>query len=71
MGDRSSYASGTFCWTDLATSDPERARRLYAELFGWQPEGSRPSPAAAPTPCCVARNPTGAYFALFAGRFDR
>jgi predicted enzyme related to lactoylglutathione lyase len=38
MGDRSSYTPGTFCWTDLATSDPERARRFYAELFGWQPE---------------------------------
>jgi uncharacterized protein len=38
MGDRSSYAPGTFCWTDLATSDPDRARRFYAELFGWEPE---------------------------------
>jgi predicted enzyme related to lactoylglutathione lyase len=38
MGDRTSYAPGTFCWTDLATSDPERARRFYAELFGWDRE---------------------------------
>jgi uncharacterized protein len=38
MGDRTGYAPGTFCWTDLATSDPERARRFYAGLFGWEHE---------------------------------
>lgn len=26
---------GTFCWIELATTDPEAAKRFYAELFGW------------------------------------
>jgi uncharacterized protein len=26
---------GTFCWADLMTRDPERARKFYSELFGW------------------------------------
>jgi predicted enzyme related to lactoylglutathione lyase len=30
-----SYAQGTPSWVDLATSDPEAARRFYAGLFGW------------------------------------
>ena len=27
---------GTFCWADLITPDPERAKQFYAGLFGWQ-----------------------------------
>lgn len=30
-----SYVQGTPSWVDLATSDPEGARRFYAGLFGW------------------------------------
>ena len=26
---------GAPCWVDLMTSDPERARQFYTELFGW------------------------------------
>lgn len=32
------YASGTFCWVDLATSDPDGAKAFYAQLFGWSAE---------------------------------
>lgn len=28
-------AHGAFCWTELATTDDEAARKFYAELFGW------------------------------------
>jgi uncharacterized protein len=35
MGKRSSYAPGTFSWVDLATTDPDDAKRFYAGLFGW------------------------------------
>jgi len=35
MGKRSSYGPGTFCWTDLATTDPDAAKDFYARLFGW------------------------------------
>ena len=27
---------GTFCWADLVTGDPARAKQFYSGLFGWQ-----------------------------------
>jgi len=36
MGERSEYAPGTFCWSELATSDQEAAKAFYGALFGWQ-----------------------------------
>ena len=36
MGKRESYAPGTFCWVDLATTDAEGAKTFYCELFGWE-----------------------------------
>ena len=38
MGERTSYAPGTFCWVGLATSDPAAAERFYMGLFGWDAE---------------------------------
>jgi predicted enzyme related to lactoylglutathione lyase len=38
MGERTSYAPGTFSWVDLATSDQEAAKAFYGSLFGWEPE---------------------------------
>ncbi len=38
MGERSGYAPGTFSWVDLATPDPEGAKRFYADLLGWDHE---------------------------------
>jgi predicted enzyme related to lactoylglutathione lyase len=37
-GPRRTGAIGTCCWNELATPDIARARRFYAELFGWQVE---------------------------------
>lgn len=34
------HAPGTFCWFDLATTDPAAARAFYTELFGWRAEDS-------------------------------
>jgi predicted enzyme related to lactoylglutathione lyase len=36
MGERTPYTPGTFCWTDLTTSDQDAAKVFYCELFGWQ-----------------------------------
>ena len=36
MGERISYAPGTFSWTDLVTTDVSGAKAFYSELFGWQ-----------------------------------
>ena len=38
MGERDSYAPGTFCWIDLATPDAAGATAFYAALFGWDPQ---------------------------------
>ena len=35
MGKRDRYEPGTFCWVDLATTDPEGAKAFYSALFGW------------------------------------
>lgn len=36
MGKRKSYEPGTFCWADLATTEPEGAKTFYGDLFGWE-----------------------------------
>ena len=38
MGKRDRYEPGTFCWVDLATTDPDGAKAFYGELFGWEAE---------------------------------
>jgi predicted enzyme related to lactoylglutathione lyase len=38
MGQREHYEPGTFCWVDLATTDPAGAKAFYTELFGWEAE---------------------------------
>jgi predicted enzyme related to lactoylglutathione lyase len=36
MGVRESYAPGTFCWSDLGTTDAEAATAFYTRVFGWE-----------------------------------
>ena len=35
MGQRTEYPPGTHSWVDLATTDPDAAKRFYGDLFGW------------------------------------
>jgi predicted enzyme related to lactoylglutathione lyase len=35
MTDTPLHAPGTFCWVDLATTDPGRAKGFYTAVFGW------------------------------------
>ena len=35
MGERTSYAPGTFSWVDLNTDDQEASKAFYADLLGW------------------------------------
>ena len=32
------HPAGTFCWIDLATTDPAAAKAFYTELMGWRAE---------------------------------
>ncbi len=43
MGKRSSYAPGTFCSVDLATTDADGATAFYGGLFGWEGEDVHPA----------------------------
>ena len=36
MGERASYAPGTFCWAALGTSDAEAAKAFYTRVVGWE-----------------------------------
>jgi predicted enzyme related to lactoylglutathione lyase len=36
MGERSAYTPGTFCWSELTTSDQGAAKAFYGGLLGWQ-----------------------------------
>jgi uncharacterized protein len=36
MGERTQYAPGTFCWSDLNTTDQGAAKAFYGGLFGWE-----------------------------------
>jgi uncharacterized protein len=38
MAERTQYAPGTFCWTDLTTTDQDAAKQFYGALFGWELE---------------------------------
>jgi predicted enzyme related to lactoylglutathione lyase len=35
MQETPSFAPGTFCWVELATTDNEAAKKFYSGLFGW------------------------------------
>ena len=35
MAKIESYAPGSFCWAELATTDPAAAKHFYGEMFGW------------------------------------
>lgn len=36
MPEVKKYPAGTFCWTELATSDPGAAKTFYTRIFGWE-----------------------------------
>ena len=36
---------GAFCWADLSTADPERAKQFYSGLFGWKLEAGEKDPS--------------------------
>ena len=38
MAERTQYTPGTFCWTDLSTTDQDAAKAFYSSLFGWEAE---------------------------------
>ena len=44
MANISAHKPGSFCWTELATSDQSGAKSFYGQLFGWTPEDNPMGP---------------------------
>ena len=42
MPQRDSAPIGAPCWIDLFTTDPDKSRAFYGELFGWESESAGP-----------------------------
>jgi uncharacterized protein len=64
MGERTSYAPGTFSWAELATTDSEGAKAFYAALLGWDYEDN---PVGEGQVYSMARRDGRQVAALFAG----
>jgi uncharacterized protein len=60
MTERNGYQPGVPCWVDTWQPDADAAARFYAELFGWEPEGSAGGPYIAS--CAGATLPSSASF---------
>jgi predicted enzyme related to lactoylglutathione lyase len=45
IGVRYAGQDNTFCWADLITSDPPRARDFYAKVFGWHISAGEKDPS--------------------------
>jgi len=38
MSDAQGHAPGNFCWVEISTTDPGKAKLFYSQLFGWETE---------------------------------
>ena len=56
-----SYSPGSFCWAELATTNVDAAKKLYAELFGWSAV-DQPIPGGVYTVFQVDGNDAAAVF---------
>lgn len=56
-----SYPPGSFVWAELATSDPDGAKKFYGEMFGWT-AADIPMPEGAYTIYKADENDVGAMY---------
>ena len=68
VGKRERYEPGTFCWVELATTDPTGAKAFYGELFGWEAEDIPAGEAGAHTMLRLDGYEVGGLYELEAGR---
>lgn len=64
MSEFVSYAPGTPCWIDLATTDPARAKAFYAGLFAWDFQDMPMGEAGVYSMCLLRGKPVAALFAM-------
>jgi uncharacterized protein len=61
MAKIESYAPGSFCWAELATTDAAAAKQFYGDMFGWT-SVDYPMPAGVYTMFQYDGNDTGAVY---------
>ena len=71
MGKRERYEPGTFCWVDLATTDPAGAKAFYGELFGWVAEDIPAGEAGTYTMLRLNGDEVCALYEMNAGQHER
>jgi predicted enzyme related to lactoylglutathione lyase len=71
MGKRQRYEPGTFCWIDLATTDPAGARAFYGELFGWEAEEMPAGEAGTYTMLYLGGDEVGGLYEMDAGQREQ
>jgi hypothetical protein len=60
VGERTEYKPGTFSWVELATTDPDGAKRFYGDLFGWSTEDMPAGESGVYTMCSLDGTYVGA-----------
>ena len=71
MGKRQRYEPGTFCWIDLATTDPAGAKAFYGELFGWEAEDMPAGEAGTYTMLYLSGDEVGGLYEMDAGQREQ
>jgi len=63
MPNVDSHLPNTFCWAELATTDPGAAKAFYGELFGWSLQDS-PMPEGVYTMASIKDRNVGAMYQM-------
>ena len=63
MPNVDSHLPNTFCWAELATTDPGAAKAFYGELFGWSLQDS-PMPEGVYTMASIKDRNVGAMYKM-------
>jgi predicted enzyme related to lactoylglutathione lyase len=64
MPEMKEYKPNTFCWPELATSDPDGAKKFYGDLMGWNFHDDPVGPDAVYTMVLKGDRNVGALFAI-------
>jgi predicted enzyme related to lactoylglutathione lyase len=64
MPEVKSHAPGSFCWIELATSDPDGAKKFYSGLFGWEAQDTPAGPDMIYTMLTIRGLDVGAMYKL-------
>jgi predicted enzyme related to lactoylglutathione lyase len=64
MPEFKEYPAGTFCWSELATSDSAGAKKFYSALFSWATQDDEIGPDMVYTMAMINEKYVGAMFQM-------